>query len=105
MDAHVEKNIEVVAKAIKFKEVVSFVYDNEKIRVEPFILGTHKGTNGYAFWGYHSHAHEAKDNPANWKLYDLDKMTETRLTAVRIKDTRHGYTGKHSEIAKVIISI
>ena len=106
MDALVEKNINTVAKAIKFKEVITFQYsDGEKYRVEPFCMGIHKTSKNYVVRCYCNNPSESKDNLENWRLFDLDKMTEIRLTAVRIKDSRSGYTGRDSEISKMLASI
>jgi hypothetical protein len=105
MDDLVGKNIERIAKAIQYKEVIAFVYEGEKYRIEPFILGIHRDTKKPVVKCYHNKAHEAKDNPDNWRLFEIEKMTDVRLTAVRIKDSRIGYTGRDKDFSKILAFI
>ncbi|MDB5283302.1 MAG: hypothetical protein JWO06_2377 [Bacteroidota bacterium] len=106
MDTVLETNLNTVAKAIKFKEIITFTYDDgDKYRVEPFCLGIHKVNKNYVVRCYQYKAAESKDNLENWRLFDVEKMTGVRLSAVRIKDTRNGYNGGDKEMSKIIVSI
>src|ERR1019366_3557413 len=99
MDPQVEKNISTLTKAIKYKEVITFQYsDGQKYRVEPFCMGIHKTSKNYVIRCYCNNPYESKDNIENWRLFELDKMTEIRLSAVRIKDSRAGYTGRDKDM-------
>src|SRR5450631_1521142 len=91
MDELVEKKIKIIVKAIRFREVLSFLYDDgEKYRVEPYVFGISEDTGKHVLCCHHSTSFEVRDYMKSWKFFELDKMTDVRLTAVRIKDTRRG---------------
>ena len=94
--------IEVVAKAIRRKSVLSFTYDGvEQLVVEPIVLGIHKETGKHVVRCYKSYPPQIWDKADNWYLCELDKITDVKTPPVRAKNFRKGcktLTGDMSEI-------
>ena len=97
--------IEVVAKAIRRKSVLSFTYEEiEQLIVEPIALGIHKETGKPVVRCYKSYPPQLSDKADNWYLCELDKISNMKTPPVRAKDFRKGsktITGDMSEIIEV----
>ncbi len=70
---------ELICKAIKDRNVISFIYDGYRREVDPFTLGIHKDTGNLslsAWWvGGYSHS---RSHP-HWRLYTVDLMTDVKI--------------------------
>jgi hypothetical protein len=99
-------NVEVLAKAIRRRAVVSFTYqDKEQIVAEPTILGVHKDTGKHVLRCYKSFPLHIGDKKDNWLLLDVDDMTNLKITPMRSKDLRKHGMERETEMSEIIENI
>jgi len=99
-------NVEVLAKAIRRRSVVSFTYlGSEQVVAEPFILGIHKDTGKYVLRCYKSFPLHIGDRKDNWLLLNLDDMTNLKITPMRSKDLRKGGMERETEMSEIIENV
>jgi hypothetical protein len=96
-------NLEVLAKAIRRKNVVSFTYKmNEQFVAEPFVLGIEKGTGKTVLRCYKSFPLHLGDKKDNWYLCYLDDITDLKMTPIRSKEARKGCDKPKENMVEVI---
>jgi hypothetical protein len=95
-------NIEVIARAIKRRSVISFTYsDVGQLIVEPIAIGILTETGKHALRCYKCYPPQISDSADNWYLCQLDSISNLKTTPMRSKDFRKGsktLTGDMSEI-------
>jgi hypothetical protein len=104
-DKNPNSYVEVLAKAIRRRSVVSFLYrGTEQMVAEPIVLGIHKETNKMTLRCYKSYPPHISDSKENWYLCDLDEISHLKVTPLRTKDFRKGAKTILGDMAEVIES-
>ena len=99
-------NVEVLAKAIRRKSVVSFTYlGSEQMLVEPTILGIHKDNGKHVLRCYKSFPLHIGDKKDNWLLLNLDDMINLKITPMRSKDLRKGGMERETEMSEILENV
>ena len=97
-----KSNVEVIAKAIRRRSVISFTYDGEQLMVEPVVLGVYKETGKHVLRCYKSYPLLLSDKAENWYLCEIDKISNLKTTPVRSKNFRKGSKTLRGDMAEVI---
>ncbi|MGZ3865194.1 MAG: hypothetical protein ACXVC6_04510 [Bacteroidia bacterium] len=87
-----------INKAIKERIVIQFIYDEERVVVEPFIIGYQKYSSSLMLLGY-----KILSTPTErpWKLYSIKDISELELINLKAYTYRGGirrYTNKFDTI-------
>jgi len=95
--------VEVLARAIRRRSVVSFTYDGaEQVIMEPIVLGVHKETGKHVLRCYKSFPPMISDKKENWHLCELDKISNLKTTPMRAKNFRKGGDVLDQDLSEVI---
>ena len=95
--------VEVLAKAIRRRSVVSFTYrGNEQLVVEPIVQGVYKETKKIMLRCYKSFPPGISDSKENWYLCDLDEISNLKITPMRTKSYRKGAKTIEGDMSEII---
>jgi hypothetical protein len=95
-------DIDLLARAIRRRTVVSFTYNGEQMVVEPIVLGIGKETGKPVLRCYKSFPMHVSDKKENWHLCDVEKISNVKLTPMRAKEFRKGCKAVDEGMAEVI---
>ena len=94
--------VELLSKAIRRRSMVSFVYREEQLVVEPIVLGVHKETGKVMLRCYKSFPVHITDSKDNWLLCDLDEIANIKITPLRTKSYRKGAKTIEGDMSEII---
>lgn len=92
--------------AVQQRKLITFKYDDDtKIRtVEPFVHGKSEGgkllLRGFQVKGASDSAEES-----GWKLFEIDKMKEVKITGKGFAPKRDKYNAKDEAMKEIFIAI
>ncbi|MBL4708430.1 MAG: hypothetical protein JKY48_08345 [Flavobacteriales bacterium] len=96
---------ELLCKAIKERNVITFSYDGHLREVEPFTLGIHKDTGNVslsAWWiGGHSHSRSFP----HWRLYTVSLMSNLEIMAKKASSYQVGYNPRDSRMLRILCTV
>jgi hypothetical protein len=95
-------DLELLARAIRRKTVVSFTYDGVQMVAEPIVLGVHKDTGKQVLRCYKSFPMQLSDKKENWYLCDVEKIANVKITPMRAKEFRKGCKVVEEGMSEVI---
>ena len=102
-EKNVKTNVEVLAKAIRRRSVISLVYpEYDQIVVEPIILGVSKETGKQVLRCYKSFPPHIYDSKENWYLLEVDLISGLKITPMRSKSFRKGAKTIEGDFAEII---
>lgn len=95
--------LEIIAKAIRRRSVMSFTYeDSEPLVVEPIVLGISKETGKHILRCYKSFPLTLRDSAENWLVVELDKIANLKTTPMRSKSFRKGSKTLVGDLSEVV---
>jgi hypothetical protein len=97
----VNTNLELCKKAIKDASNMSFRYMGHTRFVEPFTVGNHIMSGNKVLAAWHVYGFSYSQNKPQWRLYRLDKMSETKLRQVVQRKNRPLYNPNDSRMSKI----
>lgn len=103
--ADVAKNLELCKKAIKDASNISMIYKFHQRIVEPFLIGTHRSSGNKVLVAWHVYGFSYSQNKPQWRLYRLDKMTETKIRPMAQRKNRPMFNPNDSRMSSIDVSI
>ena len=97
----VAKNLELCKEAIRTASNLEFTYGYHSRWVEVFTVGTHKMSGNKVMVGWHVYGFSYSQDKPQWRMYRLDKMTETKLRRVAQRRNRPNYNPNDSRMSTI----
>lgn len=98
-------NSEFIEKAIRDKEVITFIYKGGKRTVEPFTLGYHKTTDNLILRAFFISGYSSSGKYNEWKIYLVDEIENLELVGSNFRGTRVGYNPDDSDMSTILITL
>lgn len=97
----VATNLELCKKAIQQASNLEFVYGFHRRFVEVFTVGTHRMSGNKVMVGWHVYGFSYSQNKPQWRMYRLDKMTETKIRPMAQRKNRPLYNPNDSRMSNI----
>ena len=91
-------------QAIKNKQTVTFLYDDLRREVEPFLLGE-TTSRRLALRGYQTAGGSRSGKVAGWHLFSLDKIRSLAVTDMRFSGIRDFYNPADKAMIQIFARI
>lgn len=96
---------EIVCKAINERLVIQFEYEGEIRIVEPFVLGYHKDTGNLVLRSYRVGGYSKSDREPPWRLFDMSKVSELRVTTTMAHSNREFYNPNDKHMSEILCHV
>lgn len=101
----VAKNLELCKEAIRTASNLRFRYKSHTRFVEPFQVGNHKMSGNKVLVAWHTYGFSYSQDKPQWRLYRLDRMTETKIRRVVERRNRPNFNPNDSRLSSIDVSI
>ena len=101
----VTKNLEICREAIRTASNISTIYGYHQRILEPFLVGNHKMSGNKVLVAWHVYGFSYSQDKPQWRMYRLDKMTETKIRKVVERRNRPNFNPNDSRLSSIDVSI
>lgn len=101
----VATNLAICKKAIQQAANISTVYGYHQRILEPFLIGNHRSSGNKVLVAWHVYGFSYSQNKPQWRLYRLDKMTETKIRPMAQRKNRPMFNPNDSRMSSIDVSI
>jgi hypothetical protein len=94
-------NLAICKKAIEQAANLEFFYGYHRRFVEIFSVGTHRMSGNKVMVGWHVYGFSYSQNKPQWRMYRLDKMTETKIRPMAQRKNRPLYNPNDTRLSQI----
>jgi hypothetical protein len=98
-------NLAICKKAIEQAANISTIYGYHQRIIEPFLIGNHRMSGNKVLVAWHVYGFSYSQNKPQWRMYRLDKMTETKIRPMAQRKNRPLFNPNDSRLSSIDISI